>query len=79
MNFIGRFIRFCQGAFGKKAIRGAKQDFAAIRQNSPPDERDVDVAEEARDSNPFRNGGFDVKDKSAKKAKTRAKKAGGSA
>ena len=78
MNLIERVIRFCQGAFGKKTITGAKHDSAAIRQNSPPDERDVDVAEETEDSKPFRNGEFDDRDKSGKKAKTRAKKAGGS-
>jgi hypothetical protein len=78
MNFIERVIRFCQGTFRKKTVTGATRDIVAIRQNSPPDERDVDVAERAPDSEPFRNGGFDDRGKSGKKANTRAKKAGGS-
>jgi hypothetical protein len=78
MNFIERVIRFCQGIFRKKTVKGAQRDIAAIRQNRPSDERDVDVAEGVPDSEPSLNGGFDDKDKSGKKANTRAKKAGGS-
>ena len=77
MNFTERIIRFCQGIFRKKSVKRATPGIAAIRQNSPPDERDVDVAEGLQASKPFRNGGFDDKDKTGKKAKTRAKKTGG--
>jgi hypothetical protein len=74
MELIEKLVRFFKGALRKSSA----PDNDMIRQNSPPDERDVDAAEQDSDGDSKIPGSRLVGDKSEpRKAKSRAKKAGG--
>jgi hypothetical protein len=75
MKFIERLVKLFQGAVRNSSPGKSTPDIDAIRQNSPPDERDVDAAEEsaARDD----TGRIGDDGKAPKNTKSRAKKAGG--
>jgi hypothetical protein len=75
MRFIERLVKLFQGAGRNSSAGKSTPDTDAIRQNSPPDERDVDAAEESagRDE----TGLIRDDSKAPKNTKSHAKKAGG--
>jgi hypothetical protein len=75
MKFIERFVKLFQGAVRNSSTEKSTPDIEAIRQNSPPDDRGVDAAEESagRDD----TGSIRDDSKAPKNTKSRAKKAGG--
>ncbi len=74
MKFIEKLLRVL-GTLRRKPVTKAARDIYLIRQNSPPDERDVDVAEEIAFQQSTSGAGD--KSQSPKKPKLRAKKAAG--
>ena len=79
MKFIDKFIRTFEGALQKKLINSAAQDIDLVRQNSPPDERDADIAEAGggSETTPSLSEAVEQEKRVAENRKVRAKKAGG--
>ena len=75
MKFIARLAKSFQDVFQNSPVEKSPPYSHVIRQNSPPDERDVNTAEEAAD--PKGQGGIADKSPVPKNLKSRAKKAGG--
>jgi hypothetical protein len=78
VDFIGKLLEIFKAAL-RSLISRASDDTNLRRQASPPDERDVDAAEEAADSAsaPGQEGATRHKTPFPKDSKARAKKAGG--
>lgn len=45
MKFIDKFVRTLEGALHKEGMTRSTQDVGFVRQSSPPDERDAEIAE----------------------------------
>ena len=74
MKFIERLVKLFQGAVRNSSAGKFTPDIDAIRQNSPPDERDVETAEESAGTD--ETGCISDDSKAPKDTKSRAKKAG---
>ena len=76
VKFIENFIKLFKSVFRISLRHTASRDII-IRQNSPPDERDVDITEEIADRERTRGPTIGVEQEPSKKPQARAKKAGG--
>ena len=78
MKFIDNFVRTLEGALQKSRINKSPQDVDFVRQNSPPDERDADIAEAGGDSEimPGLSGAAEQESGRANNWQARAKNAG---
>jgi hypothetical protein len=78
VKFVESFIKLFNHVFRKSLHHSAPHDIDVARQNSPPDEREVETAEDTadRESAPGLTGG--VEQEPSKESKARAKRAGGS-
>ena len=74
MKFIERLVKLFQDAVRNSSADRSTSDIDATRQNSPPDERDVDAAEESAATD--ETGRIRDDSKAPKGTKSRAKKAG---
>ena len=77
MKFIENCIKLFKSVFRISLRHTASHDIDVIRQNSPPDERDVDIAEEIAYRESTLGPTIGVEQEPSKKSKARAKKAGG--
>ena len=77
VKFIENFIKFIKGVFRISLRHSASHDIDVIRQNSPPDERDVDTAEDTANRDNTPGLGPMLGDREPRiESKSRAKKAG---
>lgn len=76
MKSIENFIKLLKKLLRISLRNPASRDIE-IRQNSPPDERDVDAAEEIANTESTLDPVIRVEHEPTKKSKARAKKAGG--
>ena len=76
---IEKLIELSKSVFRRLVVHRTAHDIDVIRQNSPPDERDVDVAEKTADRESALGLGPVIRDgELPKESKTRAKKVGSS-
>jgi hypothetical protein len=74
MDIVEKLITTLEGAFGKKTGNKPNHKIETVRQNSPPDEQDVDAIEDAADQ---QASSFRKERRNSENPKSRSKEAGG--